>query len=183
MMASASLTNAELAVEALLVASPRPITVAEIQSALPGVPIQDILKRLSSFWSERGMRIECVDGSVRLAMPPDLSRILSATKDADVRKSSDALMETLAVIAVHQPVTLQDIERIRGVRLSRGILDALLDEGMIRVSRRRSDAGRAATYVTTEAFLERYGLDSLHDLPTPEEIAELINPPTDSSGE
>jgi Predicted transcriptional regulator containing the HTH domain len=175
-------SRVELAIEALLVAADRPVRVEEIVAALPGEDVEGALNSLERFWSGRGMRLVRARDGLRLVRAPEAEAILAAIEGRRGRRLTQAAVETLAVIAMHQPVTLQDIERLRGVRLSRGIMDSLLDAGLVRVSLRRTDAGRAATYVTTERFLEHYGLGALTDLPTPEELRELINPPTDPSG-
>jgi len=169
----------ELAVEALLVASPGPVPLAAIREAHPEADVEGALASLRSFWTHRGMRLEEVREGLRLVPAPAVSERLAEAEGKRGRQLSEAAVATLAVIAMHQPVTLQDIERLRGIRMSRGIMDALLDAGLVRVAMRRTDAGRAAAYVTTEAFLEHYSLGALSDLPTPEEIIDLVNPPSD----
>jgi len=171
--------SAELAIEALLLASADPVPVDALQAALPDSDVRSAVASLERFWSGRGMRIERGRDGLRLVPAPDVTASLAQSEGKRGRQLSEAAVATLSIIAMHQPVTLQDIERLRGVRISRGIIDSLLDAGLVRVAMRRSDAGRAATYVTTESFLEHYSLGALTDLPTPEEIVDLVNPPAD----
>jgi len=172
-------SSIERAVESLLVASPRPVAVREIMDAYPDSDVDGAITALKAFWATRGMRIEEGREGLRMVPAPSVSERLAEADGKRGRQLSEAAVATLAVIAMHQPVTLQDIERLRGVRMSRGIMDSLLDAGFVRVAMRRTDAGRAAAYVTTETFLEHYSLGALSDLPTPEEIIDLVNPPSD----
>jgi len=171
--------SAELAIEALLLASAGPVPAETLQASLPDCDVMAAVGALERFWSGRGMRVERGRDGIRLLPEPDVAASLALAEGKRGRHLSEAAVATLSVIAMHQPVTLLDIERLRGVRISRGIIDALLDSGLVRVALRRSDAGRAATYVTTEAFLEHYSLGALTDLPTPEEIVDLVDPPSD----
>jgi len=169
----------ELEIESLLVAAAGPVSLERLRDALPGCDVAECLAALAGFWEGRGMRLDLGRDSVRLVPAPDVASALAEAEGKRGRHLSEAAVATLSVIAMHQPVTLQDVEKLRGVRISRGIIDALLDAGLVRVALRRSDAGRAAAYVTTEAFLEHYSLGALTDLPTPEEVVDLVNPPAD----
>lgn len=171
--------SVERCIEALLVASPHPVPLHVLRETMPEADVDAAVVTLSSFWKRRGMRV--VDGreGIRLVPAQSVSERLAEAEGRRGRQLSEAAVATLAVIAMHQPVTLQDIEKLRGVRMSRGIMDSLLDAGFVRVAMRRTDAGRAAAYVTTEAFLDHYSLGALSDLPTPEEIIDLVNPPED----
>lgn len=166
--------EAELAIEALLVAAGRPVTVAEISSALPGIDVAAAVSRLGSFWNGRGMELSQGRDGISLLPSRSVAAGLAEAEGRRGRRLSEAAIATLAVIVMHQPVTIPDIERLRGIRLSRGILDSLMDSGLVRIAMRRTDAGRAAAYVSTEDFLERLGLGSLGDLPTAEEIDEIL---------
>jgi segregation and condensation protein B len=168
-----------LALEALVVASPEPLELEALRDLLVGLDVDALVAEVSAFWKGRGMEIVVERGRVRFGPARAVSEALSAAEGRRGRKLSDAAVATLSVVALHQPVTLPDIERIRGVKLSSTVMDALLDTGLVRASIRRTDAGRAAVYVTTDAFLERFGLAALSDLPTPEEIPALVGPPED----
>lgn len=172
-------------VEALLLAAPGPVALDEIGRHLPGgLPeAEEIVSRLKAFWSGRGMEIRTRDRTVALAPSPACLRELAETQGKKARRLSQAAVETLSYIAMHQPVTLADVERGRGVKLFKGVMESLLDAGMVRVSARRTDSGRALTYVTTDAFLEHFGLSALTDLPTPEELPGLVDPPSDPEAE
>ena len=108
------------------------------------------------------------------------------TETVDTRRLSRAAIETLAIIAYHQPVTRTEIEEVRGVALSRGTLDQLIEMEWVRVGRRRMTPGRPATYIVTEAFLDHFGLESARDLPGLAELraAGLLEsrPPADGLG-
>lgn len=172
-------------VEALLLASPGPVSLDALGRNLPGgrIEAEAIVLRLKAFWAGRGMEVQVKDGAAAFVPSQACLRVLAEVQGKKARRLSQAAVETLSYIAMHQPVTLADIERGRGVKLFKGVIDSLLDAGMVRVSARRTDSGRALTYVTTEAFLEHFGLTALSDLPTPEELPDLVEPPSDPAAE
>ena len=169
-----------LAVEALLVAAPEPVALDRLAAHLTGADMHAVLERLSSFWTGRGMNLSVKNGAVSLVPSPACLRILAEAEGKKARRLSAAAVETLSYVALNQPVSLADIERGRGVKLFKGVMDSLLDAGFVRVAARRTDAGRAVAYVTTDAFLDHFGLTALSDLPTPEEMDGLLDPPTDA---
>lgn len=170
-----------LAVEALLVASSAPVGIDELAVALDGSDVEVILARLAEFWSGRGMTISRKNGAVALVPSPECVRSLAEAEGKKARKLSQAAVETLSYIAINQPVSLADIEKARGLKLFKGVMDSLLDAGFVRVAARRTDSGRAVSYVTTDAFLEHFGLSALSDLPTPDELEGLLDPPLDQA--
>jgi segregation and condensation protein B len=124
---------------------------------------------LQQTYATRGVNLVQVAGKWTFRTAGDLSFLL--TRNAvEQKKLSRAALETLAIIAYHQPVTRADIEEIRGVLTSRGTLDVLLETGWIRIRGRRRSPGRPVTYGTTEAFLAHFGLDTVGDLPGLEEL-------------
>jgi segregation and condensation protein B len=161
---------AERQVEALLFAAGGALAASELQAQLgEGVDVPGALAALSARYAGRGVELQCVAGRWRFVTAPDLAPLLAERRD-EPRRLSRAAMETLAVIAYHQPVTRAEIDAIRGVSLSRGTLDMLLEIGWVRLRGRRRTPGRPVTYATTDAFLEHFGLPGLGDLPG---VAEL----------
>lgn len=167
------------AVEALLIASHKPVSEEALQMRLEGERLADVLSDLSTFWSDRGMVIIRKEGAVSLVPSPAVLKTFAEVDRQKGRRLTEAAVETLAYIALNQPVTQKNIEQARGVVLFKGVIDSLMDAGFVRTSVRKTDSGRALTYVTTEMFLENFGLSALSDLPTKEELADLVNPPTD----
>jgi segregation and condensation protein B len=155
----------ERAVEALLFAAEAPLSLADLARRLPdGADIEAALAALTQRYAGRGVELDCVAGRFRFRTAPDLAYLMSEVREAPQRLSKAAL-ETLAIIAYHQPVTRAEIESVRGVGLSRGTLDLLLELGWVQMRGRRRTPGRPVTYGTTDAFLEHFGLASLSDLP------------------
>ena len=156
--------------EALLFASADPLGVEELKGRLPeGADIEAILQDLAAHYAGRGVNLVRVAGKWAFRTASDLSFVL-ARDVVEQKKLSRAAMETLAIIAYHQPVTRAEIEEIRGVATSKGTLDLLLETGWIRLRGRRRVPGRPVTYGTTSAFLEHFGLDAIEDLPGLEEL-------------
>ncbi len=157
-------------VEALLFAAAEPLDNASIQARLPNdVDVPVALKMLEDAYRERGVNLVHVAGKWTLRTAPDLKFLLQ--KETQVtRRLSRAATETLAIIAYHQPVTRAEVEEIRGVGLSRGTLDLLLEIGWIRPKGRRRTPGRPVTYGTTEEFLEHFGFDAIEELPGLDEL-------------
>jgi segregation and condensation protein B len=157
-------------VEALLFAAGEPLSAEEIAGRLPeGADIAGLLHDLQEMYAERGVTLVPVAGKWSFRTAGDLSFLLSR-EAVEQRRLSRAALETLAIVAYHQPVTRADIEEIRGVATSSGTLDLLLECGWIRMRGRRRSPGRPITYGTTEAFLSHFGLDSVGDLPGVEEL-------------
>ena len=156
--------------EALLFASAEPLSAADIAARLPeGADVAGVLRELVETYSSRGVNLVQVAGKWSFRTAGDLSFLLSR-ESVEQRKLSRAALETLAIIAYHQPVTRADIEEIRGVATSSGTLDVLLETGWVRMRGRRKAPGRPITYGTTEAFLSHFGLDTVADLPGAEEL-------------
>jgi segregation and condensation protein B len=155
----------ERAVEALLFAAEEPLSLADLTGRLPqGADIEAALAALTQRYAGRGVELDCVAGRFRFRTAPDLAYLMSEVREPPQRLSKAAL-ETLAIIAYHQPATRAEVESVRGVGLSRGTLDHLLELGWVRMRGRRRTPGRPVTYGTTDAFLEHFGLASLFDLP------------------
>ena len=170
-------------VEALLFAASSPLDEEALKARLPeGTDVAALLQELVAVYEPRGVNIVQVAGGWTFRTAPDLAPRMKLTQKVG-RKLSRAAIETLAVIAYHQPVTRAEIEEIRGVVISRGTLDTLMEAGWILPRGRKQTVGRPATWVTTEAFLLHFGLASLTDLPGVDELkaAGLIGPRAVSS--
>lgn len=158
------------AAEALLFASGEALSVEDLQQKLPAeTDIAAVLTHLRETYAGRGVELIEVAGKWRFQTAPDLGHLFAETREAPKRLSRAAL-ECLAVIAYHQPVTRAEVEEIRGVALSRGTLDILLELGWVRPRGRRRTPGRPVTYGTTEAFLTQFALASLDALPGKEDL-------------
>ncbi len=156
--------------EALLFAAEEPLDEKALAARLPaGVNVRGLLEKLQQEYASRGVNLVRVAGKWSLRTAGDLAWLL--TRESVVsKKLSRAAIETLAIVAYHQPVTRAEIEEIRGVTTSKGTLDVLLETGWVRLRGRRKAPGRPVTYGTTEAFLSHFGLDVLADLPGIEEL-------------
>ena len=156
--------------EALLFAAAEPLGAAEIGARLPqGANVEAVLHDLAQAYAPRGVNLVRVAGRWAFRTASDLSAVLGRDV-VEPRRLSRAAMETLAIIAYHQPVTRAEIEEIRGVNTSKGTLDVLLETGWVRLRGRRRAPGRPVTYGTTLAFLDHFGLDAVGDLPGLEEM-------------
>jgi len=156
--------------EAILFAAREPLSAQELAGRLPqGSDIGAVLTDLAEQYAPRGVNLVQVAGKWTFRTAGDLSFIL-AREMVEPRKLSRAAMETLAIVAYHQPVTRAEIEEIRGVATSKGTLDTLLETGWIRLRGRRKAPGRPVTYGTTPHFLEHFGLNAVDDLPGLEEL-------------
>ncbi|MDR3372533.1 MAG: SMC-Scp complex subunit ScpB [Ancalomicrobiaceae bacterium] len=152
-------------VEALLFASAEPLSTAVLAERLPhGADAEAVIEELQRQYETRGVRLVRVAGKWMFRTAEDLSYLMSREVE-EPRRLSRAAVETLAIIAYHQPVTRAEIEAIRGVSASKGTLGMLLETGWIRLRGRRRAPGRPVTYGTTEAFLTHFGLDAIQDLP------------------
>ncbi|MDF0601366.1 SMC-Scp complex subunit ScpB [Psychromarinibacter sp. C21-152] len=162
----------ERMVEAILFASADPVTVAELNSRMPhGADAAEALVYLKKRYEGRGVQLVRVGDAWALRTAPDLG-FLMQKETVETRKLSRAAIETLAIVAYHQPVTRAEIEEIRGVSVSRGTVDQLLELEWIRFGRRRMTPGRPVTYVVTDTFLDHFGLESARDLPGLKELRE-----------
>ncbi len=147
--------------EALLFAAPSPVDEDGIKQRLPdGVDIPSLIDELTAFYAPRGVNIVRVAGGWTIRTAPDLAPRLKLTQKVG-RKLSRAAIETLAIVAYHQPVTRAEIEEIRGVVISKGTLDTLMETGWIVPKGRKQTVGRPVTWVTTEAFLLHFGLANI----------------------
>lgn len=155
----------ERMVEAILFAMAEPVTVAELTSRLPhGADAAEALVHLRKRYDGRGVQLVKVGDSYAFRTAPDLGHLMRR-ESVETRKLSRAAIETLAIVAYHQPVTRAEIEEIRGVAVSRGTVDQLLELDWIRLGRRRMTPGRPVTFVVTDHFLDHFGLESARDLP------------------
>lgn len=167
---SSSPSRSERIVEALLFASKDPLSASEIAERLSdGISVEEILQKLQLHYSTRGVHLVQIKDRWAFRTAPDLGDALQVEM-AVRRKLSRAAIETLSIVAYHEPVTRADIEEIRGVAVSKGTLDALLEAGWIQPRGRRQVPGRPLTWGTTEAFLDHFGLTALSDLPGLEEL-------------
>ena len=156
--------------EALLFAAAGPLDEASMKRRLPdGIDIKDALARLQAEYSTRGVNLVKVGKKWTFRTAGDLSWLLTKNT-VETRKLSRAAIETLAIVAYHQPVTRAEIEEIRGVVTAAGTLDVLLKTGWIRPRGRRKAPGRPITYGTTEVFLSHFGLEEVADLPGLDEL-------------
>ena len=156
--------------EALLFASAEPMSVDDLARRLPrGADVGAVLADLRHHYAHRGVNLVRVAGRWAFRTAGDLAFTL-APDAAEPRKLSRAALETLAIVAYHQPATRADIEETRGVSTSKGTLDTLIETGWVRMRGRRRTPGRPATFGTTPAFLEHFGLDAVGDLPALDEL-------------
>ena len=174
----------ERMVEAILFASSDPVTVKEIIGRLPhGCEPEEALNNLKEKYKSRGINLVKVGDCWALRTASDLSFLMQKEK-VEVRKLSRAAVETLAIIAYHQPVTRAEIEEVRGVSVSRGTIDLLMDLDWIKIGRRRMTPGRPVTFTITQNFLDHFGLESARDLPGLKELKSaglLESPPPPGS--
>ncbi|MEQ8195387.1 MAG: SMC-Scp complex subunit ScpB, partial [Rhodospirillales bacterium] len=156
--------------EALLFSSTEPLTERLLKNRLPdGANVKALLKKLQGDYAERGVQLVHRGQAWAFRTSPDLETALNREVEVP-RKLSRAAIETLAIIAYHQPVTRAEIEEIRGVIISRGTIDILLELGWIGPKGRRQVPGRPMTWGTTDVFLDHFGLESTKDLPGMEEL-------------
>ena len=156
--------------EALLFAAGEPLDEATLARQLPdGVDLKDALARLKAEYATRGVNLVRIGKKWTFRTADDLGWLLTR-QTVETRKLSRAAVETLAIVAYHQPVTRAEIEEIRGVATAAGTLDVLLKTGWIRPRGRRKAPGRPITYGTSEAFLSHFGLEAVSDLPGLDEL-------------
>ena len=172
------ISDAVRAVEATLFASEEPLSVDDIGAHVgSGVDVRSALAELETYYAGRG--VELVERGRRwhFQTAADLAHILRRERE-ESRKLSRAAVETLAIIAYHEPVSRAEIEAIRGVQISRGTLDVLMEAGWVRPAGRREVPGRPLTFATTLEFLTHFGLKSRRDLPGIDDLqaAGLLDP-------
>src|SRR5581483_5557940 len=156
--------------EALLFAAEEPLDEKALAKRLPaGTDVRALLTQLQTEYATRGVNLVRVGGKWTLRTASDLAWLLTH-ESVVTRKLSRAAIETLAIVAYHQPVTRAEVEEIRGVSTSKGTLDVLLETGWVRLRGRRKAPGRPVTYGTSEAFLSHFGLEALADLPGLDEL-------------
>jgi len=160
----------ERMVEAVLFASATPVTVRDLMARMPhGSDPGAALEHLRKRYEGRGVQVVRVGDTWAIRTAPDLG-FLMQKETVETRKLSRAAIETLAIIAYHQPVTRAEIEEVRGVSVSRGTIDQLLELEWIRLGRRKMTPGRPVTFVVTPQFLDHFGLESARDLPGLKEL-------------
>ena len=165
-----SMPEQERMAEAVLFASAQPLTAREIAARLPaGCDVAQAIAALRRRYEDRGVRLVRVGEAFAFRTAADLGHLM-AREVVETRKLSRAAIETLAIVAYHQPVTRAEIEEIRGVSVSGGTLDLLMELGWVKVGRRRQTPGKPATFIVTQAFLDHFGLETPGDLPG---VAEL----------
>lgn len=156
--------------EAVLFAASEPLSVQSISERLPdGVDVRALLKRLQEMYAGRGVEVKRIDGNWAFRTAEDLAPEMRVQRTV-ARKMSRAAIETMAILAYHQPVTRAEIEEIRGVAVSKGTLDVLFEQGWIRPRGRRQTPGKPMTWGTTSGFLDHFGLESVKDLPGIQEL-------------
>jgi segregation and condensation protein B len=156
--------------EAMIFAAAEPLETVAIASRLPdGCDVEAVMQELQRQFAERGVNLVRAGGRWMFRTAPDLAWVLQRERK-DVKKLSRAALETLAIVAYHQPATRAEIEDIRGVALSKGTMDVLLETGWVRLRGRRRAPGRPVTYGTTEKFLAHFGLEQISDLPGLDEL-------------
>ncbi len=166
------------AVEAALFAAEKPMTTDQIRTYVgDGIDIADALQALQSHYEGRGIELVCRAKAWHFQTAPDLAYLLRRERE-ETRKLSRAAVETLAIIAYHEPVSRAEIEAIRGVQISKGTLDVLMEAGWVRPAGRREVPGRPLIYATTPDFLAHFGLTTRRDLPGLDDLraAGLLDP-------
>jgi segregation and condensation protein B len=157
-------------VEALLFAAAEPLDAKALATSLPeGADVPGVLTALQAQYEKRGVNLCCVAGKYQFRTATDLAFLLRKEKP-EQRRLSKAAIETLAIIAYHQPVTRAEIEDIRGVVMSKGTIDTLMEIGWVKIRGRKRTPGRPVTYGTSEAFLVQFGLESVGHLPGLDEL-------------
>jgi segregation and condensation protein B len=169
------------AVEAALFASAEPLTIDEIIAYVGDGEVEIALGQLAAHYEGHGIELVERGGRWHFQTAPDLAHILRRERE-EPRRLSRAATETLAIIAYHEPVSRAEIEAIRGVQISRGTLDVLMEAGWVKTAGRREAPGRPLLYATTSDFLTHFGLGSRRDLPGIDDLkaAGLLDPLDDT---
>jgi len=156
--------------EAILFAAAEPLAVKALASSLPqGADVPALLTELQQSYEKRGVNLVCVAEKWQFRTAPDLAFLLRKEMP-EQKRLSRAAIETLAIIAYHQPVTRAEIEDIRGVAVSKGTVDALMEVGWVKIRGRKRTPGRPVTYGTTDEFLVHFGLENVGHLPGTDEL-------------
>ncbi|NTS65138.1 SMC-Scp complex subunit ScpB [Sphingomonas sp. HHU CXW] len=165
------------AVEAILFAATEPLSLDAIRAHVGPLEVRAALYRLVQDYAGRGIELVERAGRWHFQTAPDLAHLLRRDRE-EQRRLSRAAIETLAIVAYHEPVSRADIEAIRGVQISRGTLDVLMEAGWVRPAGRREVPGRPLTYATTPEFLAHFGLATRRDLPGIDDLraAGLLDP-------
>lgn len=160
-----SIETIERMLEALLFASVRPLSVSELAEKFPDrANVRTALHCLQDRYKNRGVQLVQIEDKWAFRTATDLSFLLHESR-VEIKKISRAARETLAIVAYQQPVTRAEIEQIRGVAVSKGTLDVLMEQNWVKFGKRRDTVGRPVTFITTPEFLDHFGLSSLKDLP------------------
>ena len=158
--------------EALVFASKEPIQKKDLIEMFGSESeVSRLIDSLKKFYHGRGIEVFATKKSIAFRTSSEIKHLVNFPI-IERKKLSKAAVETLAIIAYYQPVTRLEIEKIRGVSISRGTLDILIEEGWIALGRRKSSPGRPGTFITTEIFLDHFGLESIKELPGLEELKE-----------
>ncbi len=158
--------------EALIFASKEPVSKKELAAIFESEDeVETLINRLKSFYEDRGIQVFSTKKSVAFRTASNIKH-LANFPIIERKKLSRAAIEALTIIAYYQSVTRSDIERIRGVSISKGTLDVLLEERWINLGRRKNGPGRPGTFITTETFLDHFGLSSIKDLPGIDELKQ-----------
>jgi segregation and condensation protein B len=171
------MTELERAIEATLFASAEPMSAEEIAAHVGADDAESILAGLAERYAGHGIELVERGGRWHFQTAPDLAHLLRRTRE-EPRRLSRAATECLAIIAYHEPVSRAEIEAIRGVQISKGTLDVLMEAGWVRTAGRREGPGRPLLYATTPEFLSHFGLGSRRDLPGIDDLkaAGLLDP-------
>ena len=157
-------------VEALLFAAAEPLDQKALSTSLPeGADVPGLISTLQAIYEKRGVNLCCVSGKYQFRTASDLAFLLRK-EQPEQKRLSKAAIETLAIIAYHQPVTRAEIEDIRGVAMSKGTIDTLMEVGWVKIRGRKRTPGRPVTYGTSEPFLIQFGLESINHLPGLDEL-------------
>ncbi len=176
------MTELERAVEATLFAAAEPMEVADISAHVGEGDVEAALAALAERYGGHGVELVERGGRWHFQTAPDLAHLLRRTRE-EPRRLSRAATETLAIIAYHEPVSRAEIEAIRGVQISKGTLDVLMEAGWVRTAGRRESPGRPLLYATSADFLTHFGLESRRDLPGIDDLkaAGLLDPLDDDA--
>jgi segregation and condensation protein B len=156
--------------EAILFAAAEPLSAKALATSLPqGADVPGLLTELQTSYEKRGVNLVCVAEKWQFRTAPDLAFLLRKEMP-EQKRLSRAAIETLAIVAYHQPVTRAEIEDIRGVAVSKGTVDALMEVGWVKIRGRKRTPGRPVTYGTTEDFLVHFGLENVGHLPGTDEL-------------
>ena len=171
------MTEIERAIEATLFASAEPMSVEEIAAHVGADGVESLLAGLAERYTGHGVELVERGGRWHFQTAPDLAHLLRRTRE-EPRRLSRAATECLAIIAYHEPASRAEIEAIRGVQISKGTLDVLMEAGWVRTAGRREGPGRPLLYATTPDFLTHFGLGSRRDLPGIDDLkaAGLLDP-------